>query len=100
MATIVDGISHVRAWADAAQARLRPAVDPETRQYAPVEQRVETGRAHREILADEQRAVIVVGAHGHGLVEQMFAGSTVQHIARRAGCPVLIVRQRTTREER
>jgi nucleotide-binding universal stress UspA family protein len=99
----VDGISHVRAWAEAAQAHLRAAVDPETRQYAHVEQRVETGRAYREILrvADEQRAdLIVVGAHGHGLVEQMFVGSTAQHIVRRAACPVLIVRQRATREER
>jgi len=99
----VDGISHVRAWVDAAQAYLREAVDPDTRHYAHVEQRVETGRAYREILrvAEEQRAdVIVLGAHGHGLVEQMFVGSTAQHVVRRAGCPVLIVRQRTTREER
>jgi nucleotide-binding universal stress UspA family protein len=98
----VDGISHVRAWVEAAQEYLRLAVDPETRQYAHVEPRVETGRAYREILrvADEQRAdLIVVGAHGHGLVEQMFVGSTAQHVVRRAGCPVLIVRQRSTREE-
>jgi nucleotide-binding universal stress UspA family protein len=93
----VDGISHVRAWADAAQAHMRAAVGPNTREYAHVEQRVETGRAYREILrvADEQQAdLIVIGAHGHGVIEQMFVGSTTQHVVRRATCPVLVVRQR------
>lgn len=91
-----DGVGHVRAWADAAERHLRSAVGPDTREYARVDQRVETGKAYREILrvADEQRAdLIVVGAHGHGVIEQMFVGSTAQHIVRRAGCPVLIVRQ-------
>jgi nucleotide-binding universal stress UspA family protein len=94
----VDGISHVRAWVDAAQAHLRAAVSPETREYAHVQQRVETGTAYREILrvVDEQQAdLVVLGAHGHGVVEEMFVGSTAQHVARRASCPVLIVRQRT-----
>jgi nucleotide-binding universal stress UspA family protein len=98
----VDGISHVRAWAEAAQAYMRAAVDPETREYAHVEQRVETGKAYREILrvADEQRAdLVVVGAHGHGVIDQMFVGSTAQHLVRRAGCPVLIVRQRARQGE-
>jgi nucleotide-binding universal stress UspA family protein len=93
----VDGISHVRAWADAAQAHMRAAVGPDTREYAHVDQRVETGRAYREILrvADEQQAdLIVIGAHGHGVIEQMFVGSTTQHVVRRATCPVLVVRQR------
>jgi nucleotide-binding universal stress UspA family protein len=95
----VDGISHVCAWADAAERHLRGAVGPETREYARVDQRVETGRAYREILrvADEQHAdLIVIGAHGHGVIEQMFVGSTAQHVVRRAGCPVLIVRHGRT----
>jgi nucleotide-binding universal stress UspA family protein len=92
----VDGISHVRAWAEAAERHLRGAVGPETREYARVDQRVETGKAYREILrvADEQQAdLIVIGAHGHGVIEQMFVGSTAQHVVRRAACPVLVVRQ-------
>ena len=92
----VDGIGHVRAWADAAARHLRDAVGPDTREYAHVDQRVETGKAYREILhvADEKGAdLIVIGAHGHGVIEQMFIGSTAQHIVRRARCPVLIVRQ-------
>jgi len=92
----VDGISHVRAWADAAERHLRGAIGPETREYARVDQRVETGKTYREILraADEQRAdLIVIGAHGHGVIEEMFVGSTAQHVVRRAACPVLVVRQ-------
>lgn len=92
----VDGMSHVRAWADAAERHMCTAVGPETREYAHVEQRVETGKAYREILrvAGEQQAdLIVIGAHGHGAIEQMFVGSTAQHVVRRAACPVLVVRQ-------
>jgi nucleotide-binding universal stress UspA family protein len=94
----VDGIGHVRAWAEAAERHLRAAIGPETREYAFVEHRVETGRAYREILrvADEQHAdLIVIGAHGHGVIEQLFVGSTAQHVVRRAPCPVLVVRQRS-----
>jgi nucleotide-binding universal stress UspA family protein len=94
----VDGISHVRAWAEAAAAHLRAVIGPETREYAHVEQRVESGRAHREILriADEDQAdLVVMGAHGHGVIDQMFVGSTVQHVVRRAACPVLVVKQHT-----
>ena len=99
----VDGIGHVRAWADAAQHHLRGAVGPDTREYAYLDQRVETGKAYREILrvADEQRAdLIVIGAHGHGVIEQMFVGSTAQHVVRRAGCPVLVVRQPVKKGQR
>lgn len=93
----VDGISHVRAWAEAAERHLRGAIGRETREYARVDQRVETGKAYREILrvADEQHVdLIVIGAYGHGVIEQMFVGSTAQHVVRRAACPVLVVRQR------
>ncbi len=93
----VDGIGHVRDWADAAEHYMRGAIGHDTREYACVDQQVETGKAYREILrvAGERRAdLIVIGAHGHGVIEQMFVGSTAQHVVRRAGCPVLIVRQR------
>jgi nucleotide-binding universal stress UspA family protein len=94
----VDGIGHVRAWAEAAARHMRAAIGPQTREYARVDQRVETGKAYREILrvADEQRAdLIVIGAHGHGVIERLFVGSTAQHVVRRAPCPVLVVRQRS-----
>jgi nucleotide-binding universal stress UspA family protein len=92
--------SYVREWTEGAERRLRNAVSDGVREYAHVVQRVETGRAYREILrvADEQQAdLIVIGAHGHGVLEAMFVGSTAQHIVRAAACPVLTVRQRTSR---
>ena len=95
-----EATSYVRRWTEGAERRLRGAVSDETREYAYVMQRVETGRAYREILrvADEQQAdLIVIGAHGHGVLEAMFVGSTAQHIVRAAACPVLMVRQRSSR---
>ena len=95
-----EATSDVRRWTEGAERRLRSAVSDEIREYAYVTQRVETGRAYREILrvADGQRAdLIVIGAHGHGVLEATFVGSTAQHIVRAAGCPVLIVRPRSSR---
>jgi nucleotide-binding universal stress UspA family protein len=95
--------SYVREWTEGAEQRLRSAVSHGVREYAHVVQRVETGRAYREILrvADEQQAdLIVMGAHGHSVVETMFVGSTAQHVVRAATCPVLMVRRRSSREGR
>ena len=95
--------SYVREWTEGAEERLRSAVSHGVREYAHVVQRVETGRAYREILrvADEQQAdLIVMGAHGHGVVETMFVGSTAQHVVHAAACPVLMVRRRSGREGR
>jgi nucleotide-binding universal stress UspA family protein len=36
--------------------------------------------------------LIVLGVHGHGLVEKLFVGSTTDRIARQAKCPVLAVK--------
>ena len=94
----VDGIGHVRAWAEAAERHMRDSIGAETREYARVDQRVETGKAYREILrvAEERHAdLIVIGAHGHGVIERLFVGSTAHHVVRRAACPVLVVRQHT-----
>ena len=96
-----EATSDVRRWTEGAERRLRSAVSDETREYAYVTQRVETGCAYREILrvADGQQAdLIVIGAHGHGILAATFVGSTAQHIVRAAGCPVLIVRPRSSRE--
>ena len=91
-----DGVSHVREWKDASERRLRGAVSDASREYCHVEERVETGQPYREILrvAREQDAgLLVIGAHGQGLVERMFVGSTAQHVVRQAVCPVLTIRK-------
>jgi nucleotide-binding universal stress UspA family protein len=43
-------------------------------------------------LADEQRAgAIVVGAHGHRRLQDLFVGSTSRQVLEHAGCPVIVV---------
>ena len=44
-------------------------------------------------LAHERDAqAIVVGAHGHSRLENLFVGSTSRHVVEHAPCPVLVVR--------
>jgi nucleotide-binding universal stress UspA family protein len=81
-------------WRQGTARRLHELVPAAARTCCHVDERVETGQAYRGILrlAAERRAgLIVVGAHGRGVVERMFVGSTAQHIVRRAVCPVLTV---------
>ena len=43
-------------------------------------------------LADEQRAgAIVVGAHGHRRLQDLFVGSTSRQVLEHADCPVIVV---------
>jgi nucleotide-binding universal stress UspA family protein len=79
-----------------AHAQLKKAVPDAARQFCEVSERVETGTPWSEILraASELDAdLIVMGAHTHGAVGRMLFGSTASQIVRRAGCPVLVVRE-------
>ncbi|MBI4600377.1 MAG: universal stress protein [Planctomycetes bacterium] len=41
--------------------------------------------------------LIVLGQHGHGLLDRLLVGSTTDRVLRKAPCPILVVRpQRTT----
>jgi nucleotide-binding universal stress UspA family protein len=63
--------------------------------YCHIEERVETGQPYRELLrvaAEKSAGLIVIGAHGHGVLDRMFFGSTAQHVVRQAACPVLTLR--------
>jgi nucleotide-binding universal stress UspA family protein len=44
------------------------------------------------VARDRAAAVIVVGAHGHSRLGEMFLGSTSREVVRHAPCPVLVVR--------
>ncbi|GAA1542433.1 universal stress protein [Nocardioides humi] len=46
------------------------------------------------LRAAEQAAMLVVGSDGHGLATGTLTGSVSQHVARHAGCPVVVVRPR------
>ena len=78
-----------------AARQLAAAIPASTRDWCVVTERIEVGRPHREILrvaAEEGVGLVVVGAHGYGVLERVFFGSTAHHVVRRATCPVLAVR--------
>jgi nucleotide-binding universal stress UspA family protein len=93
--TSAEGRHYVEQWKEHAYSRLRALVPDEARAYCHVEERVEAGPAAREILRaarDSGAGLVVIGAHGHGVVNRMFVGSTAQHIVQQATCPVLTIR--------
>jgi nucleotide-binding universal stress UspA family protein len=103
MAGSEQGRQQLEQWRQGLLGRLHELVPDEARTYCHVVECVEAGRAHRQVLrvAAERRAgLIVVGAHGRGIVERMFVGSTAQHVVRQAVCPVLVIRKPPTKEVR
>jgi nucleotide-binding universal stress UspA family protein len=78
-----------------AAARLREAVQEESRTWCEITEAVTMGRAHREILrqaATTRADLIVMGAQGRGGAGLLLFGSTTEQVVRAAGCPVLTAR--------
>jgi nucleotide-binding universal stress UspA family protein len=50
-----------------------------------------------DIARERDAQAVVVGAHGHGRLGEVFLGSTSRDVIRRADCPVVVVRDDTTR---
>ena len=87
--------SVVDAMKASAARQLAAAIPASARDWCRVTERMEVGRPHREILrvaAEEGAGLVVLGAHGYGVLERVFFGSTAHHVVRRATCPVLAVR--------
>jgi nucleotide-binding universal stress UspA family protein len=81
------GAEACRTLRDNVPTLIRGAVD--------VNEQLAVGRPYKEILrvAHESEAdLIVMGVSGRGAVGRFFFGATVQHVIRRAECPVLTVR--------
>ncbi len=77
-----------------AMTRLKAVIPDTARGWCKPEERVTSGKAHREILrlaAETKAELIVMGVHGKGAMERWF-GSTTTHVVREATCPVLTVR--------
>jgi nucleotide-binding universal stress UspA family protein len=84
-----------------AEDHLHSRVPTAVRDFLSVSERVEEGTPWRLVLqvAEETRAeLIVMGAHSQGAVDRAFFGSTVNQVVRRAGCPVLVVREMSARQ--
>jgi nucleotide-binding universal stress UspA family protein len=79
-----------------ARTQLREVVTDRAPHFCHLGERVETGTPWSEIVrvASEMDAeLIVMGAHAGGAVTRMLFGSTASQVVRRAGCPVLVVRE-------
>jgi nucleotide-binding universal stress UspA family protein len=77
---------------------LRDSVPTAIRDAVDVDEELAVGRPYKEILrvAHERQAdLIVMGVSGRGAVGRFFFGATVEHVLRRAECPVLTVRGST-----
>ncbi len=77
------------------ERKLSQLVGPEERAWCDVTTSLRTGRPDDELVkyAGEVHAdLIVLGLRGHGLVEELFVGSTADRVLRKAPCPVLTVR--------
>jgi nucleotide-binding universal stress UspA family protein len=84
-----------------ARRELREAVPASARDWCDVRERVAVGKPAREILqlaAGESADLIVMGVHGHNVLDRLFFGSTAHQVVRAATCPVLTVRVRPALE--
>ena len=61
-----------------------------------VKVRIEKGIPFREILRVEEEenvSAVVVGSHGHGMLEEVFLGSVSEKVVKRSTRPVIVVRR-------
>jgi nucleotide-binding universal stress UspA family protein len=84
-------------WQEQARARLEGLVPDNER--AGVTVAVQVGGPFQEIVAYAEAQhidLIVIGTHGRGPLGHMLLGSVAEKVVRRAPCPVLTVRQKTS----
>ena len=78
-----------------ARDQLNAWVPEEARTWCDPEVVIGYGKPYGELLrvaADRRADLLVVGVHGHNIIDLALFGSTTQHIVREATCPVLSVR--------
>lgn len=87
-----DFLRHVKERAEARLASIFPIAD---RPADGVELAVREGSPFVEIVRyarDQAIDLIVIGTHGRGPIAHMLMGSVAEQVARKAPCPVLVVR--------
>jgi nucleotide-binding universal stress UspA family protein len=78
-----------------AKTELAKLADEARQKGVAVSELVAQGKPSAEIIrhaADNHVDMIVLGAHGKGMLDQALFGSTTERVVRRAPCPVLTVR--------
>ena len=77
-------------------ARLAAMVPPDSRNWCTPVTSVRQGEPYRELINYARVLdidMMVLGIHGHSLLEKFLVGSTTERVIGRAECPVLAVRQ-------
>ena len=54
----------------------------------------EPGQTICDVAAELDADLVVVGAHGKGVIRRVLLGSTSEYVVRNAPCPVLVIRHR------
>ena len=78
-----------------AKAELAKLAEEARQKGVAVSELVAQGKPSAEIMrhaAENDVDMIVLGAHGKGMLDQALFGSTTERVVRRAPCPVLTVR--------
>ena len=78
-----------------AKAELAKLAEEARQKGVAVSELVAQGKPSAEIIrhaAENDVDMIVLGAHGKGMLDQALFGSTTERVVRRAPCPVLTVR--------
>jgi nucleotide-binding universal stress UspA family protein len=78
-----------------ARTELQAIVKEVTARGVSVEDLVVQGKPSSEIIrvaSEKEVDIIVLGAHGKGVLDQALFGSTTERVVRRAPCPVLTCR--------
>jgi nucleotide-binding universal stress UspA family protein len=86
--------AHREARLEPARRSMRGAISPVVREWCAVEELLQMGTPHDEILrlADEQHAgLIVMGVRGDGVRDHARLGFTIRQVVPEAPCPVLSV---------
>jgi nucleotide-binding universal stress UspA family protein len=89
MTQVVDEISSY------ARSEMQKLAEKARRESAKVEERIAQGKPAAEILrvaAEDKIDLIVLGTHGHGVLNRALFGSTTERVTRKAPCPVLVCR--------
>jgi universal stress protein A len=91
-------LNYAAPWGVADRSEVRHQLDQVKPTASPVdyEHRYLEGNPVREIIAFAEREhmdLIVMGSHGRTGLSRLLMGSVAEGVARRAPCPVLIVRQ-------
>lgn len=84
----------------AAREHVQRDIEPFVAQQILIEPVVLTGKAKRELLRFVQHHdadLVVLGTHGHSLIERMIWGSVTEHLMRTSPCPTLTINTALTR---